>query len=266
MDVQALGPLQIREAEHSILPTAGKPRQLLALLALNPDRLVTVATLMEEIWGERPPRSAATTLQTYILHLRRLLTAALGENGARRPKDVLVTTPGGYLLRVAPGEVDAELFTARVAEGRREFNRGGYDRASRLLREALGLWRGSALADIAVGRILELDVMALEEARISALECRIEADIRRGLSGELVGELRVLAARHPLNEHFHAQLMLAFYRSGNAGRALEAYQTLRRTLREELGLEPSGAVRQLQQAILSGDLSAGPGMLRPVGV
>lgn len=253
MDVKMLGPVSVTQNGHSIVPTACKPRQVLALLAVHADRLVTVRTLMEEIWGESAPRSAATTLQTYILHLRRLLALALEDDPYREAKDVLVTRPGGYLLEVAPGEVDVVEFDALAAAGRRAFSDTDYNGASELLGRALSLWRGPALVDVSSGRVLELEVLSLEEARMAVLERRIEADLRLGRHTELISELRVLAARHPMNERIQMQLMLAFYRSGNAWRALEAFHTLRRILNKELGLEPSPQVRQLQQAILRAD-------------
>lgn len=253
MDVRILGPMAVEEQGRSILPTAAKPRQVLALLALRGDHLVTVPTLTEEIWGEHPPRSAATTLQTYILQLRRLIGDALGHGSARSAKDVLVTRPSGYLLAVSPGTVDAAAFEAAVVQGRRACAQGDPRATSELLGRALALWRGPALVDVPVGPILELDVMALEEARMAALEHRIEADLNLGLHTQLVGELRVLTRQYPMNENLHRQLMTAFYRSGSVWRALEAYQTLRGTLRDELGLEPSAPVQRLHHAILTAD-------------
>jgi DNA-binding SARP family transcriptional activator len=253
MDVKVLGPVSVSVRQRSILPTAGKPRQVLTLLVLHADRLVTVPTLMEEVWGEAAPRSAATTLQTYILQLRRLIARALDQDPLRQAKDVLVTQPGGYLLEVAPGEVDATQFGRLAAAGRRAYAEGDAHAASDLLGKALELWRGPALADVSVGRVLELEVLGLEEARMAVLERRIDADLRLGRHAELIGELRVLAAKHPMNENLYMQLMLALYRSGNVWRALEAFHTLRRTLNVELGLEPSVQVRKLQQAMLSGD-------------
>ena len=254
MDVKVLGPVTATHGRHSVMPTAGKPRQVLALLALHADRLVTVPALMEEIWGEAPPRSAATTLQTYIMQLRRLIARSLAGDPHTEAKDVLVTRPGGYLLQVAPGEMDAFEFGRLAAAGRRAFADGDDEGCSELLGRALGLWRGPALVDVCVGRVLELEVLELEEARMAALERRIQADLNLGRHAELVGELRVLAARHPMNEHLHMQLMIALCRSGHAWRALEAFHTLRRALNEELGLEPSDRVHRLQQAILNGDL------------
>ncbi|MEW2288580.1 AfsR/SARP family transcriptional regulator [Streptomyces sp. NPDC047841] len=250
-DITVLGPFSAAYKQSSFAPSATKTRQILALLALQADRVVAASTLMEEIWGEKLPRSATTTLQTYIVQLRRKLSAAL-EDGTD-PKDVLVTRHGGYLLRVRPGRVDAQEFEKLAASGGKAFEGGDVRTASRLLGQALGLWRGPALMDVKVGRVLELDVVRLEEKRMTVLEQRIDADLALGHHGELVPELSVLTARHPMHETFCAQLMTALYRSGGAWRALEAYQRLRSAMVEELGLEPSQRLKRLHQAVLSGE-------------
>jgi DNA-binding SARP family transcriptional activator len=252
MEIQVLGSLAAHERGVSVVPSAAKPRQLLALLALHADRVVSVPTLMEEIWGESIPRSASTTLQTYVLQLRRRITAAL-DGDPRHAKDVLVTRFGGYLLQVQPGRVDAHEFERLAVNGGTAFELGDYRMASDLLRRALALWQGPALVDVPAGSVLELEVLRLNEERTTALERRIEADLRLGRHAEVVPELRVLAARHPLHEGFCAQLMRALHRSGGSWRALEAYQRLRGSLVRELGLEPSATLQELHQAVLSGD-------------
>ncbi|MEU1215020.1 AfsR/SARP family transcriptional regulator [Streptomyces sp. NPDC005790] len=253
MEIKVLGPLAARENGVSVVPTAAKPRQILALLALQSDRVVPVATLMEEIWGEDIPRSAATTLQTYILQLRRKIAAAIDGDPARQAKDVLVTQHGGYLLQVQPGQVDAHEFSQLTASGRAAHEAGDHHAASELLGRALTMWKGSALVDVRIGTVLELEVLRMEEDRMAALERRIDADLVIGRHTEIVPELRVLAARHPMHENFCAQLMTALHRSGGAWRALEAYQRLRLTLVDELGLEPSARLQRLHQAVLSAD-------------
>ncbi|MEU2981132.1 AfsR/SARP family transcriptional regulator [Streptomyces hirsutus] len=252
MEIQVLGSLAAQERGVSVVPSAAKPRQLLALLALHADRVVSVPTLMEEIWGEHIPRSASTTLQTYVLQLRRRITTAL-DGDPRRAKDVLVTRFGGYLLQVEPGRVDAHEFERLAVSGGTAFEIGDYRAASAALRRALALWQGPALVDVPAGPALELEVLRLNEERTTALERRIEADLRLGRYSEVVPELRVLAARHPLHEGFCGQLMRALHRTGGSWRALEAYQRLRGSLVRELGLEPSGPLRELHQAVLSGD-------------
>ncbi|WP_086681935.1 AfsR/SARP family transcriptional regulator [Streptomyces pseudogriseolus] len=253
MQIKVLGSLTAHERGVPVVPTAAKPRQLLALLALHADQVVGVPTLMEEIWGENIPRSASTTLQTYILQLRRKIAAALHDDPRRDAKDVLVTRLGGYLLRVSPGQVDAHEFEQLAESGRTAFELGDYRSASDELRRALTLWQGPALVDVPAGSVLALEVLRLNEERTAALERRIEADLRLGRYAEVVPELRVLAARHPLHEGFCGQLMRALHHTGSSWRALEAYQRLRGCLVRELGLEPSAPLQGLHQAVLSGD-------------
>ncbi|MFE4454964.1 BTAD domain-containing putative transcriptional regulator [Streptomyces sp. NPDC056796] len=253
MEIKVLGPLAARENGVSVVPTAAKPRQILSLLALQADRVVPVATLMEEIWGEDIPRSAATTLQTYILQLRRKIAAAIEGDPSRQAKDILITQHGGYLLQVQPGQVDAHEFSQLAASGRAAHEAGDHYAASALLGRALDMWQGSALVDVRIGTVLELEVLRMEEDRMAALERRIDADLVIGRHTEIVPELRVLVARHPMHENFCAQLMTALHRSGGAWRALEAYQRLRVTLVDELGLEPSARLQRLHQAVLSAD-------------
>ncbi|BFV59176.1 hypothetical protein KCMC57_up42800 [Kitasatospora sp. CMC57] len=253
MQINLLGPFVAHEQQTSILPTAAKPRQILALLALQANQMVTVPTLMEEIWGEEPPRTATTTLQTYILQLRRRLATAFGTDQRAAAKEVLVTRHGGYLLDVQPGEVDSSEFERILGLGQAALAAGDDATASMLLGQALKLWRGPALVDVQVGRVLEIEVLRLEEARLGALEGRVAADLRLGRHANLLGELTVLSARHPMHEGLHAQFMLAQYRSGRAWQALETYQRLRGTLVAELGIEPSARLQRLHIALLAAD-------------
>ncbi|WP_405619781.1 AfsR/SARP family transcriptional regulator [Streptomyces sp. NBC_01511] len=253
MKIEVLGPLNVRLDDTSIVPSAGKPRQILALLSLRPGRIVPVPVLMEEIWGDRIPRSAQTTLQTYILQLRRRISAA--RPNARRPtaKDVLSTRFGGYQLSEPVGSSDVGTFQRLTAEGSRAMERGEAGRAADILGRALALWRGSVLIDVPTGPVLETEILGIEETRTRALELRIEADLLLGRHAELLGELRMLVARHPLHENLYAQLMIALCRSGHTWRALEVYQRLRSTLVSELGVEPSGRMQRLHQQVLGGD-------------
>jgi len=253
MEIKVLGPLGAEEHGISVVPSAAKPRQILALLALQAGRVVTVSTLMEEIWGEAVPRSAATTLQTYILQLRRKIAAALQDRPGRGAKDVLVTRHGGYLLDIPPGQVDAEEYGRYASAGRAALDAHDDHSASELLGRALRMWRGPVLVDVRVGRVLELEVLRIDQDRLAVLERRIGADLRLARHSELVPELTVLTARYPMHENFCGLLMLAAYRSGNAWRSLQAFQQLRSTLVEELGLEPSPRLRRLHQSVLSGD-------------
>ncbi|MEV6954763.1 AfsR/SARP family transcriptional regulator [Streptomyces sp. NPDC051183] len=270
MNIEVLGALAVRENGISIAPTAPKPRQVLALLALHADQVVPVAALIEELWGDEPPRSARTTLQTYVLQLRALIATALeaGERSAedteppvRTAKDVLVTLPGGYLLNSGGGTLDVREFDRLAGSGYRAMDAGDFPGAARLLREALALWSGSAFADVQGGVQLDMETLRLEETRLCALDQRIEADLRLGRHRELLAELTVLVSRYRTHENLHGQFMLALHRSGRRGEALDVYQRLRATLVRELGLEPSAGLRRLQRSILM----AGPESLAEAG-
>ncbi|MER5732988.1 AfsR/SARP family transcriptional regulator [Streptomyces sp. NPDC002138] len=261
MDIDVLGALAVRENGISITPTAPKPRQVLALLALHADQVVPVSALIEELWAGEPPRSARTTLQTYVLQLRALIATALeqdpgaqgapaGAAGGRTAKDVLVTLPGGYLLNSNGGTSDVREFDRLAGTGYRAMDAGDFPGAARLLREALGLWSGPAFADVQGGVQLDMETRRLEETRLCALDQRIEADLRLGRHRELLAELTVLASRYRTHENLHGQFMLALHRSGRRGEALDVYQRLRGMLVRELGLEPSAALRRLQRSIL----------------
>ncbi|MFJ9721267.1 BTAD domain-containing putative transcriptional regulator [Streptomyces sp. NPDC101209] len=252
MDIEVLGVLAIRENGVSVVPTAPKPRQVLALLALHADQVVPVAALVEELWGSEPPRSARTTLQTYVLQLRDLLAGALAGGGQERcsPKDVLATVPGGYRLQSRGGGVDYREFERRAGAGYRAMDGEDYGGAARRLADALSLWRGPALTDIQAGPLIAMEVRRLEEARLCALDQRIEADLRLGRHRELLPELTVLVNRYRMHESLHGQFMLALHRSGRRGEALDVFTRLRSTLVSELGLEPSSALSRLQRSIL----------------
>ncbi|MGQ4437614.1 AfsR/SARP family transcriptional regulator [Streptomyces sp. SAS_260] len=261
MQIDVLGTLDVRENGVSIAPTAPKPRQVLALLALHADRVVPVAALVDELWSGRPPRSVRTTLQTYVLQLRELITLALHQSAAapadaaspcagRSAKDVLATVPGGYLLVSGGGGSDVREFERLAGLGYRAMDAGDHKDASRLLREALLLWTGPAFAGVPAGARLETEARRLEESRLCALDQRIEADLRLGRHRELLAELTVLTSRYATHENLHAQFMLALHRSGRRGEALDVYHRLRATLVRDLGLEPSPRLRRLQQSIL----------------
>ncbi|MDR6980672.1 DNA-binding SARP family transcriptional activator [Streptomyces sp. 3330] len=258
-----MGTLEITLNGAAVMPTAPKPRQLLALLALHAGRVVPVASLTEELWGDRPPRTARTILQTYVLQLRELITAALGkgqqdDGAARTAKDVLVTAPGGYLLDSAGGTLDVRELERLTGVGYRAMRDGDFQGAARHLGEALALWTGPAFADVQAGPQLEMEARRLEEMRLCALDQRIEAELRLGRHRDLLVELTVLVNRYPTHENLHGQYMLALHRSGRRGEALEAYRRIRTTLVRELGLEPSAALRRVQQMILMAGPETGP--------
>ncbi|MFF3446805.1 BTAD domain-containing putative transcriptional regulator [Streptomyces sp. NPDC002667] len=271
MDIDVLGALDVRENGVSVAPTAPKPRQVLALLAVHADRVVPVASLIEELWSGRPPRSARTTLQTYVLQLRELIGAALARTAAPQPghgpgdgpapgpgdapgrrsaKDVLVTLPGGYLLASGGGTSDVREFDRLAGLGYRAMDAGDFPGASRHLSAALDLWSGPAFADVQTGAQLAMEARRLDESRLCALDQRIEADLHLGRHREVLAELTVLTSRYRNHENLHAQFMIALHRSGRRGEALHAYTHLRTTLGRDLGLEPSPRLRRLQHSIL----------------
>jgi SARP family transcriptional regulator, regulator of embCAB operon len=249
--IQLLGPFSAQLGSQPITPSAAKQRQILTMLVLNVGRVVTVPTLIEELWADDPPRSSSTTLQTYVMQLRNRFAKALP--GDRRARQLLSTHYSGYLLEAEACHTDVEDFERLARAGRGAAEAGHHRPASDLLGRALALWRGPALADVRLGRILELEAAALEEVRLGVLERRIAADLALGRHADLLGELTLLVARNPMNENFCELLMTALYRSGHVGRALDAFQRLRAVLSTELGVEPCAKLQRVQQAVLSGD-------------
>ncbi len=253
MEIRLLGPLEAEVHGTSIVPSAGKPRQLLALLALHANHVLPVPLLIEELWGSDMPRSALTTLQTYVLQLRRGLGRAIGGERSGAAKDILATRHGGYLLHVEAAAVDVHCYERLVAVAKAEAAGGNDAAAVAHYRAALAKWRGAALVDVRVGPVLEIELARLEESQLSTLEARIETELRLGLHAELLTELTGLVARHPLHEGLHAQSMVALYRSGRQWQALEVYRGLRRRLVEDIGIEPSPRLQRLHEALLGSD-------------
>jgi DNA-binding SARP family transcriptional activator len=256
-EISVLGPLHVSVAGVPVMPTAAKPRQLLAMLAINAGRVVTTTSLMEELWGEHGPRRAPGTLQTYVLQLRRLLRTALTTELTTEPdqtsKDILITRHTGYELDVDREAVDAVRYERLAAAGRAVGAAGDYRRAGELLTEALEMWHGPALVDVSTGSQLEIEVMRLSESRLTDLTLRIDVDLYLGRHQQLLGELAALCARHPFMENFRAQYILALYRSGRASQAMETYREMWHTARDQLGVEPGSKLRRLHQALLAGD-------------
>jgi DNA-binding SARP family transcriptional activator len=251
--IELLGSFEARLHNVSVAPSAAKQRQLLALLALNAGHAVSASTIMTELWGPAQSRGAGTTLHSYIGKLRRELeTAPQGQTG-HDAKRILVTEPVGYSLRVPEGNIDTGRYEQLAQAGRLAADHGDYEAASRNLGAALALWRGPALSDIVAGQHLAVEVVRLEESRLSDLDLRLESDLRLGRHRKLLGELAGLCARYPMAENFGMKYMLALYRSGQQWRALEVYQRLRSTMNEELGVDPSAAMQRLHLAMLSGD-------------
>jgi len=250
MDFSILGPMEVTAGSGDMTPTAPKLRQVLAFLLLRRNGLVQTGEFIDELWGEDPPRSAMSTLQTYVYKLRRQLFERPGDGDER-----LMTKPSGYILRIGGNDLDLGRFEARAEEGYLALESGEPQRAAMLLSSALSLWRGPALADVVTGDVLGAYATRLEESRMRALEQRIEADLRLNRHHWVIGELRMLTTTYPLHEGFHAKLMLAMYRSGRRYEALNVYRRLREVLIEELGLEPSPELTRIHQALLSSDPS-----------
>src|SRR6266516_5999495 len=239
MEFRILGPLQVLD-EGRELPLGGaQQRALLALLLLDPNRVVSRDRLIDELWHTDPPETAPTALQVYVSQLRK----ALG-------RDLILTQPPGYLIRVRDGELDLHRFERLVATARAEEP----VQAARLLREGLALWRGAPLAELG-DSFARVERARLEEQRLAALEQRIEAELALGRHAEMVPELEGLVRKQPLRERLRGQLMLVLYRCGRQADALEVYRSGRRLLDEELGLEPDGALQRLEKAILNHDPS-----------
>ncbi|MFS7877681.1 BTAD domain-containing putative transcriptional regulator [Streptomyces asiaticus] len=242
-----LGPFDVTLGTRNITPTAPRLRQILALLVVQSGRTVTLAELIDEMWGDTPPVSAQSTLQTYIYKLRKSL-----EGSGLDSSEVLRTRPNGYVLEVPDDCIDLRLFDRAVAQGRKALPEAP-DKALEHLKEALALWRGPALTDVSAGEVLTAHATRLQADHLSALELKIEAELKLRNHRAVIPELTSLSAAHPLHEGFHSLLMHALHCSGRRSEALQVYNRLRHALVEELGLEPSDPLQRAQQAILSGD-------------
>ena len=248
LEFRILGPLEVADEGEPLQLSGQKQRALLALLLLDVNRVVSTDRIVDALWGEEPPRTAATSLQNFVSQLRKLLGS-----------DVLVTKQPGYQLRIAPEQLDLERFVRLVEEAREE---PPAERAAKL-RRALALWRGRPLADLGFEAFAQQEIGRLEELRLAALEDRVEAELEAGRHNDLVGELEAFADEHPLRERLRSQLMLALYRSGRQAEALQIYHDTRRVLVDELGIEPSPTLQQLHGAILRQDpgLEEGPSVV-----
>lgn len=255
MHFSVLGPLEVAEGGRSIAPTASKPRQVLALLLFRRGTLITPGELMEELWGEHPPKSALTTIQTYIYQLRKVLVAH-GAGG------LLTTHPGGYRFEGGDEQCDLDVFEQSVREGRALLESGKPFEASERLGAALSVWRGTPLADVVQGKLLYSYITWIQELRFRALEMRIQADLEVDRHHDLVSELQALVLLYPLRENLHASLMNALYRSGRRSEALDKYREFRARMIEDSGLEPSRLLREVHQEIISGVPVAQRGSVR----
>jgi DNA-binding SARP family transcriptional activator len=234
-EFRILGPLEVSDETGPLLLGGLKQRAVLAVLLLDAGRVVSVDRLIDALWGEQPPRTAATSLQNFISALRKVLGP-----------EVLERKSPGYRLNAKPGELDLDRFRNLVEQAR---PLAANERSERL-REALAVWRGPPLADFTFEGFAQPHIAHLEELRLTTLELRIEADLEAGQHSELAGELETLVEAHPVRERLRAHYMLALYRSGRQAEALEAYQEGRRILVDQLGIEPSRELQQLHGAIL----------------
>jgi DNA-binding SARP family transcriptional activator len=250
---RVLGSFELLVGDRICTPSAPKVRQLLAHLLMNPNQIVPIDSIIEELWGDRPPASAVTTTQTYVYQLRRLLVR---EGVSSDGEDLVMTRAPGYMIRTEPDEIDAELFHELAAQAQRHLGHGRAAEASESAARALALWSGPAMSNVTLGTKLEACAVRLEEQRLRVNELRIEAEMSLGRHRDLISDLRSLVVRHPLNEWFHAQLILALQRSGRRSEALQAYRSLRALLSRELGVEPSDELQVLHRAVLDGSSSA----------
>ncbi|WP_445529224.1 BTAD domain-containing putative transcriptional regulator [Streptomyces cyslabdanicus] len=244
MRFRVLGPIRMAP----VTPSAAKPRAVLATLLTQANSIVSTHTLIDELWGTEPPRTATTTLQVYVSQLRKDLLS-----GAPDGKQPLLTRPPGYLLQVGQDDLDLLVFEALREHGRAAHARKEYAEASAVLSRALALWTGPALSGIAHGSALESSAIRLDELRTEVLEQRIGADLYLGRHQELIGELRSLVHDQPLRETLHCHLMVALYRSGRQSDALKVYRQARLALVSELGVEPGPVMSRLHKRILAGD-------------
>jgi DNA-binding SARP family transcriptional activator/tRNA A-37 threonylcarbamoyl transferase component Bud32 len=240
---QILGPVEVVGDDGPITLGGRKQRAVLAHLLIRANRVVPAEVLIAELWGEEPPDAARGTLQAYVSRLR----SSLGDHRieGRSP---------GYVLRVHPGESDAERFESLVRDARADAAEDPAQAAG-TFDEALALWRGPALADLSDEASLGGEIARLEELRLSSIEEKIASELALGLHGRLVGELEALSKLHPLRERLWGDLMLALYRSGRQAEALEAFRRARQILAEELGIDPSRRLRRLHELILAQDPS-----------
>ncbi|HTC80988.1 MAG TPA: BTAD domain-containing putative transcriptional regulator, partial [Acidimicrobiia bacterium] len=235
--------MEVLHEGRAVAVGGSRERAVLALLLASPNRVVSAERLAEDLWCGEPPARAAHSLQVFVSRLRKALREA-GDD------DVIVTRPPGYLAQLPPGTLDAACFESLVATARDQQRRGAPDQAATTLREALALWRGPALADVADAPMARAEAARLEEARLAATEERIEAELACGRHAELTAELDALTRAHPLRERLWGQRMLTLYRSGRQVEALRAYRDLRQLLAEEVGLDPSPALAALESGIL----------------
>jgi DNA-binding SARP family transcriptional activator/ABC-type transport system substrate-binding protein/streptogramin lyase len=243
MEFRLLGPVEALRGGTPLALGGAKPRALLTLLLLHANEVVSRDRLIDGLWGDRPAGTAGHSLDVQVSRLRK----------AFEPEAPLETRPSGYLLQVEPEQIDARRFERLLEEGRRANAEGRPAEGLEALEAALALWRGNALGDLAYEEFARVEAERLEELRLVATEERIDAELALGRQDTLIAELEPLVAKNPLRERLRGQLMLALYRSGRQAEALRVYSDTRKRLVEELGIEPSQQLRDLEQAILRQD-------------
>jgi DNA-binding SARP family transcriptional activator len=248
MQVRILGPFQLEDGDRRIRVGGVRQRAVLADLLLHANEVVPSEQLLVDLWGEDAPPSASNALQAAISRLRRVL-----------PPGRLITSASGYALRIFPAELDVKQFEQLISDGRDALAATAAANAARILSQALSLWRGPPLVDFRYEPFAQAEIARLEELQLTCLEERIEASLALGSAGPLTAELRRLVSEHPLRERLRGQLMLALYRDGRQTEALDVYREFQDTLREELGLDTSPRLRELEAAVLRHDPVLSPG-------
>ncbi|MET8560306.1 AfsR/SARP family transcriptional regulator [Streptomyces flaveolus] len=251
MRFNLLGHVHVITDSGRLIPLkSSKATQLLALLLLRRHEVVGSGVLIEELWADDPPRSAMTTLQTYVYHIRRLLTE---HQVTSEKRELVLTRPPGYFALIDDDEFDVTIAERLIRTGSRLLDENLPEEALASLNAGLDLWRGPALSTVPCGRVLESHIAHLEELRLFGVQLRIDANWRLGRIGPMIPELRSLVISHPLNETLHAKLMGALYRVGRRAEALASYRNLRQILSDELGVDPTPEIQRMHMEILNGD-------------
>ncbi len=245
--------MTVQFGDTIVAPRAQQLKQVLAVLLFGTNEPVSVTTLSRELWSSAPPASAVTTIQTYILNLRKSIANALQISTREVARSLLRTERNGYCLRLPPEDLDLAQFQRLTKLGSRALAVGDAAASADLLGTALDFWRGKALADVQTGEVLTSRLIELDLSRLAAVEQRITADLMLGRHYEVLGELRTLVLDHPFNEALHAQYMLALYRTGRRAEALMVYQRLRDALNDQMGLDPIPCLQDIHRSILNCD-------------
>jgi SARP family transcriptional regulator, regulator of embCAB operon len=246
-----LGPFEVFRGDRSITPQARKLRLLLATLVMRHGTVVSIESLIDELWGDNPPRTVVQALRVYVSQLRQLLSKGSGPG-----EPLLLTQSPGYRLEINDSKLDAVEFDRHCRRAQLAQREGRAAAAVDSYRSALRLWKGNALVDVRSGPVLESAALWLEEARSAARERRIDLELQLRRHVDLVPELRSLTVQQPLNEGLHTLLMIALHRSGRPGEALNVYRGLRTALVRELGVEPGRSAQRVHHAMLTADHTA----------